>query len=340
MNLELSIYILAALTGVTALLSGGRTGYFLVFIFVYFVYLIIARNSELGIDLRQFADWFQYGSIPDWGWHEFLFFLVGQTLFSATNSIPLTYIFFDLIWMSVAIFAFKLVGTRGRACDWSGAVVYLMSFMVLLGSQNFIRQHVGISFTLLGYALTILGFRVRAAPITAIGIFFHNSTALGGIIVFMRTFFGKNIVAWFLGSILTIFLLIWALFRMSEGGLGEFRKSNAATGLDLGWVYVALLVSIWLFVFYLYKYKLEAAILQAPSSSIGAIVTGVMCVLFNSAPAERIGMMFVSLALIDVTLAFSSARTKYRRLWWAGLFFMFFLPSVIFYNARQFLTVF
>ncbi len=304
------------------------------------MYLVAARTAEMGVDLNHFYKWFSLEGYPPWVVKEVFFHLMGRVSYTLFDGqISKIYLAFDALWIPLLI-AFTFYGARVFPEYRYSVVIYLCSFMVLLGAQNFLRQHVAIIFLIAAYIASARGRLRSSLLIIVLASFFHNSALLGLPAILLKARSGLAPSLWWSIAVMGSLVFVLGLGYFSIEGGGVLAKSNASTGMDLSFAYIALLLCFVFLSLQANEFQITVAAKESVAAIVGLVATVTMAAFYNSAPAERVGLMFLSLSIFDagpqITRVFKFYASLCRVLVMAFLAF----PGLLFFNSRQFLTVF
>ena len=228
-----------------------------------------------------------------------------------------TFLLIDLL-IGLIVFRSMKILDDGSGRTFAFAPTILVSYVLLIGQQNILRQHV--AFALLLWAIAARSRnRFSSVPLYILAFLTHNATAL---------FFGY----WFdtgrprarVGPLLTLLAVIALAFTFPL-----FRRSPAATGLSTEYLYVALACGV-LFLL-LYTTSGRFARVEAPGL-LNFLAFAPAIGILSSAQFERLAMMFLLLSIIDIqrhhrSLRIGSAETA------IGAYAVLVIPVFLFPSA-------
>ncbi|NVJ68677.1 MAG: EpsG family protein [Gammaproteobacteria bacterium] len=307
----------------------------LIYWFLFIGFLLIVRLSGFDTDVAKYAKWMVWDFKGFVYYREFLYFFVSRTLYGFFNSEIYAFWAMDVLWCVVVLYALKKIFDDNKDAYVCFAILSL-SFPVMMGFENFYRQHMATAFALLAYSFSSSGV-VRSGFLSLASILFHNSAVLTTPTILGKKLLGFSAGVRALVIVLLVMFLFFVLLLFSSGGAGDFKKSNASTGLNLSMLYVALFFCILIFSLFITRGSFKDSFEEFTPAYVGFFLVILMASLFNDAPAERVGQLFIVLSVPSILVGI-------RRVFKAGYgffaaCFMLFLavPMLIFDNALQFL---
>ena len=239
-------------------------------------------------------------------------------VYQLTGSRVATFLLIDVVGGGIVLYAMKKVDDGDNRMFCFGPTI-ISSYVLLLGQQNVLRQH--LAFAIFLWAIAARSRNQRAGlTLFVLSALTHNATALlfG---YWLDVGEGKRRRY---GPLVTIagVILLWLYFPV-------FRKSSSAIGLNTEYLYLLLAVGLSLLLMYA---NLGRTFDARSASLLNFFAFAPAIGVLGSAQFERVAMMFLVLILTDVYRHHRSLRLE--RIGVAHLsFIILVLPVVLFPNA-------
>ncbi|RFB06150.1 hypothetical protein [Parvularcula marina] len=331
---EFEVYLIALCVLFLPVAFPGRRLFWLVAIPVFAAYIVVSRYSGFDTDVAKFAEWMKRDFSGFFALREMVYFTLSHGAYLLTKDERLAFLLMDAGWILLAAISLRMRFGKSNL-QYAAFAIILMSFPVLMGFQNFYRQHIGIGFIMLAYHAAP-GRVVLPSLSFLLGIFSHNSAALTAPAIFLRTKFFKDAPLVFLIFFGVTISAVLGLGLISSGAVSALSKSNATTGLDMSLVYLALFIVFFVYFLYAEKGNVVRAANASPACFSALFITPGMIAFFADAPAERTAMIFLILMIPDLVESFGRFGRWERFLLLAVLFLMLSLPMIAFPNTRNF----
>ena len=242
----------------------------------------------------------------------------GSLVYQLTGSQVATFLLIDVVGGAIVLYAMKKLDDGDNRMFCFGPTI-ICSYVLLLGQQNVLRQH--LAFAILLWAIAARSRNQRAGlTLFVLSALTHNATALlfG---YWLDVGDGKRRRY---GPLVTIaaVIVLWLYFPV-------LRKSSSAIGLNTEYLYLLLAVGLSL----LLMYANRGRMFDVRSASLWNFFAFAPAIgVLGSAQFERVAMMFLVLILTDVYRHHRSLRLE--RIGVAHLsFIILVLPVVLFPNA-------
>lgn len=333
---EFDVYLLAVGLGFIAVLLPGRATFWFVAFPAFAAYIIVSRYTGFDTDVAKFAEWMKRDFSGFFALREMVYFTFSHGAYLLTKDERTAFLIMDAFWVFITFGALKL-RFGDSPIKYAALAILLVSFPILMGFQNFYRQHIAIGFIQLAYH----GGAGRIfLPGTSLlfGIFSHNSVALTAPAILVRTRFFQNTTLRYVMFFGVTFAALFGLALLSSGAVSALSKSNASTGLNMSFVYLALFAVFFAFFLYTAKGNLVAAAEASPACFSALFVIPGMIAFFSDAPAERMSMIFLILTVPDLVETVWRMGRWERMTLLVGLFLLLAIPMAAFPNTRQFVT--
>lgn len=262
----------------------------LVFLSVGFCLALTVRDAGFDADIRQYALAMHTDGYGFYFLREPIVWLGMRYLYDVLNSEVAVLLTFDLIGLAIAYAAFAKL-----KAPWYALFGFLCFFPFVLGMQNIYRQWLSALFLLLAYSVARSGswWRYLFAIVASLT---HNVAFLFWPLLFSssRT---RSARAFFWIGILLVPVAI---------EIGLETKSSAATGANLAWAYLGLLVLLLVahYAMRLLPLRTRSVVPDSRLLLASLIIVGAGVGSLSSASAERVGMfaLMICYPLIAVRL--------------------------------------
>lgn len=331
---EFEVYFLALALAIVPVLVPRRATFWLIAFPAFAAYLIVSRYSGFDTDVAKFAQWMKADFTGFFALREMVYFTFSHMVYLMVKDDRVAFLVMDAVWIAVTYTALKLRFGKSDL-KYAAFAILLVSFPILMGFQNFYRQHIGVGFIQLAYHAAP-GRVLLPGVAFFLGIFSHNSVALAAPAIFLRSNFLKNTWLGFLVFFIMAMGVVGGLALMSSGAVSALSKSNASTGLDMSLVYMVLFIVFFIFFLYTNKGNVVMAAKASPACFSSLFITPGMIAFFADAAAERTSMIFLILMIPDLVEAFGRYGRWERFLMLIVLFVILSVPMVIFPNTRNF----
>lgn len=333
---EFEIYLIALILAALPVIVPSARLFWLIVLPAFVVFLVIARFGEWSNDITKFAMWMTDDFSGYMVIREIVYFSISRAAYSLLGDERLAFLLMDAGWILLAIIALR-ARFGSSPLQYAALAMLLLSFPVLMGFQNFYRQHIATGFLILAYhsgagRVFLPGFSFIA------GIFSHNSIALTAPALLLRSNMIKNAPLAFLIFFGVTLCAVAGLGLMSAGALGGLTKSNNTTGLNMSLVYLALFIVFFLYFLYTERGNLIAAAAASPACFSSLFITPGMIIFFADAAVERTAMIFLILMIPDIVASSTRFGRWERLILLLGAFLLVTVPMAIFPNTRNFVT--
>ena len=256
---------------------------------LFVIYSLVARISPNATgDMRWYYNVAESGIPPLtlYWMREPIVWLGSVFLYQLTGNRLATFLIIDIAAGLLVIRAMKMLDD-GDNRMLSFAPTIISSYVLLLGQQNILRQHVAFAIFLLASAARKRNDRT-AIGLLVLSVLAHNATALLAGYWLDQGCEGRR----HYGPFVTVLgvVLMWIMFPV----LG---KSYSATGLNTEYLYVALVTGLVLLLIYATRGRGSFTHLAGVLNFIAYMPA---VVILGSAQFERVAMMFLVVVLMDV----------------------------------------
>ncbi|MEM9233407.1 MAG: hypothetical protein AAGA69_04115 [Pseudomonadota bacterium] len=331
---EFEVYLIALALALVPVLFPGRRTFWLIAFPAFAAYIIVSRYSGFDTDVAKFAEWMKRDFSGFFALREMVYFTFSHGAYLLTKDDRLAFLLMDAFWMFITVGALRL-RFGNSSLQYAALAILLLSFPILMGFQNFYRQHIAVAFIQLAYHAAP-GRTLMPSTSFLFGIFSHNSAALTAPAILLRSGFFKNTLMSYVMFFGMTAAAVIGLALISSGAVSALSKSNATTGLDMSFVYLAMFIVFFTYFLYTEKGNVVAAAKASPACFSALFVTPGMIAFFADAPAERTAMTFLILTIPDLVQSTARMGKWQRFLVLAGLFLMVSLPMIAFPNTRNF----
>lgn len=339
MTNELAAYICLVFVYTLANLSRVRDVFGWVWVVLYFFVIMVFRFDGFDTDILQYERWMTQNDYSLYVYREIAYHLTTRFIYIVTNSQLATFLLLDffsicLLYVCLRRYMLNLCKIRFSFGLYSCVV---LSFPIIMGYQNFYRQHLGLVFAVCAFCSLRSGHKKTGFLLLVLSPLIHNSLAVFAPLIFMRSISASKATNYFL-FFSYLFLCLAFLAIYSSGYASGYLKSNRDTGLDLSVLY---LLSIWalILVYYFFSKRSIRYLVENFSITIGvAVFATLLSFVSTSTPVERISGMVIVFALIEGIDVWSKLRIRqYQVVMAAGCIVLSF-PMIAFDSTRTYLT--
>ncbi|MDV4314275.1 EpsG family protein [Acinetobacter indicus] len=305
---------------------------YVVFFVLFTVFSIIARNSELKVDM---VNYFQ---ILSYDWDSYLtnfyylkepvYWLSSKFLFSIVNNELLVFILIDVI--SMALFLYFCY--KNQVSNYF-VFLFFCFFVSIMGFQNIYRQYLA-TFLIFSSVFLIkdkgdLSF-FKKNVVMVISILTHNVSALFYPLIYLRL--GKKNLTYFFIVTCFVFYFLWKFLD---------TKSSSETG-EVG---VGVFLGFLIFLFFIYslinKFRFYGEELINFLKFIYLIVLSLFCLsLLGQAQFKRVIMIAL---VLSIYMIYKAIELKFKKndkiLIRLTFFIVLVIPCFIFNSVKNFLMV-